>query len=42
MCIRDRSWPVVTWSGRALRGLAVLALLVMGVLQLTGKLTGKL
>jgi len=36
------SWPVVTWSGRALRGLAVLALLVMGVLQLTGKLTGKL
>jgi len=31
------SWPILTWSGRIIRGLAVLSLLVMGVLRLLGK-----
>ena len=31
------SWPVISWPGRIIRGLAVLALLVMTVLRLTGR-----
>ena len=31
------SWPILNWSGRIIRGLAVLSLLVMGVLRLLGK-----
>lgn len=31
------SWPVLNWSGRVIRGLAVVSLLVMGVLRLLGK-----
>jgi hypothetical protein len=30
------SWPILNWSGRIIRGLAVLSLLVMGVLRLLG------
>jgi hypothetical protein len=31
------SWPILSWGGRTLRALAVVALLVMGVLRLLGK-----
>lgn len=31
------SWPVISWPGRIIRGLAVLALLAMTVLRLLGK-----
>ena len=31
------SWPILTWSGRVIRGLAVVALLVMGVMRLLGR-----
>ena len=31
------SWPILNWSGRVIRGLAVLALLVMGVMRLAGR-----
>ncbi len=31
------SWPVISWPGRIIRGLAVLALFAMTVLRLTGK-----
>jgi hypothetical protein len=30
------SWPIVSWPGRTIRALAVLALLVIGVLRLLG------
>ncbi len=33
------SWPIISWPGRITRGLAVLALVVMTVLRLTGKIT---
>jgi predicted metal-binding membrane protein len=31
------SWPIISWPGRIIRGLAVLALLAMTVLRLMGK-----
>ena len=31
------SWPILTWPARLIRGLAVLALLVMCVLRLAGR-----
>jgi len=31
------SWPILPWSGRVIRGLAVLALLAMGVMRLLGR-----
>jgi hypothetical protein len=31
------SWPVISWPGRIVRALAVLALLAMTVLRLAGK-----
>ena len=31
------SWPIISWPGRIIRGLAVLALLAMTVLRLLGK-----
>jgi len=31
------SWPILPWTGRVIRGLAVLALLAMGVMRLLGR-----